>query len=115
MLNANSTCQIRKASGFDVYGKPKLGPSATERCCVLRLVRTLDRTMIRSDSSRTNAHGEEFVVQGKLMLDARTVAQPGDQLTAQGVVMKVFSMFPRLDALTGQVDHYETELIAWGS
>lgn len=115
MLNANNTCQIYSRSGGDVYGQSSLASTpVTERCCVIRLERKLEPTTVRADSSGSRGHGDEMTLGSRLLLDARTVARLGDQISVAGVLLRVTGMNPVFDAVSGEMDHYAVTGEAWG-
>jgi hypothetical protein len=112
MLNSNALCQVRKVSGFDVYGKPRLGTAVTERCAILKLKRELQHTTVRADASQSRGHADEFVATNKVHLDSTTTAALGDQLSVGGVLLKITSLNPSYDVL-GPLDHYEVGGELW--
>ena len=112
-LNANKWCTLRKAGATNLYGESSLGDAQSERCAVVRLIPVREATTVRADSGATRAHGDEFTVRAKVLLGPRSVAQLGDQLTVDGVQMRIMEMHHRYDALTGALDHYEVEGEAW--
>lgn len=113
MINANATCSIEHIAGRDVYGQPKFQAPTTERCCILSLENRIAHTTVRADSSASRGHGDEPGSRAKLMLQPNTIARPGDRLTVRGITIKVISLDPKLDAVTGKVDHYEAAGESW--
>lgn len=106
MLNSNATCQVRKVTGTDVYGKPKFGAPVTERCAVVKLKAQIVHTTVRADSSQSRGHGDEFVSTNTVLLSGKTAAALGDQLIVRGHLILITAMHDRLD-VGGIVDHYE--------
>lgn len=112
MLNSNATCQIRKVTGFDIYGKPTLGTAVTEKCAVAKLRREQQHTTVRADSGQSRGHADEFVSTNKILLDSKTSAVIGDQITIRTHKIKIDSMHDRYD-VGGTIDHFEVTGELW--
>ncbi len=113
MLNANGFCQIESVGDkFTVHGQPILGKAVRERCAILFVTRSLERTTVRADSSSSRGHGDEKTVAIRVHLDGNTVADVGDKLTVDNVAGRIVSMTAQRD-VTGYVDHFKVECEAW--
>lgn len=112
MLNSNATCQIRRMSGTDVYGRPNFDAPVTERCAIIKLRGEIRRESPRAENSGDRSHGEEFVSSNEILLDGKTIARLGDQINIRGYLIRIIGMRDRMD-VNGRIDHFEVSGALW--
>lgn len=112
MLIPNLTLTYKKRTGTDLYGTETLSASVEERCAIVKLRYEAQHTTVRADSSGSRGYASEFAAQTKILVMADTGIEIGDQITIQGVTLRVMSRFPR-HAVTGRLDHYELTGVPW--
>lgn len=112
MLIPNLNLSYKKRTGTDVYGVETWSETKNERCAIVRLRRDAQHTTVRADASGTRGYADEYAASTKILVMADTVIEIGDQITVEGVVLKVSSKFPR-HAVTGRLDHYEIQGLPW--
>lgn len=107
-----TTALLRKASGFDVYGKSRLGQAVVVPCSPIRFEPGMGETSIRTDRSGSQANAFEKTVIGRFLIDPTVTVAVGDQLEFSGVKMRVASVYPRYD-FDGDIHHYQVDLTSW--
>jgi hypothetical protein len=112
MLIPNLTLTYKKRIGTDLYGTETLSASATERCAIVKLRFEAQHTTVRADSSGSRGYASEFAAQTKILVLANTAIEISDQITIQGVTLRVVSKFPR-HSVIGLLDHFELTGVPW--
>lgn len=112
MLIPNLNLSYKKRTGTNVYGVETWSETKNEPCAIVRLRLTAQHSTVRADASGTRGYAEEFAASTKILVMADTAIEIGDQITIQGVTLKVTSKFPR-HAVTGRLDHYEVQGVPW--
>jgi hypothetical protein len=113
MFRPNLSCTIQKASGkVDVYGMPEPGVKYVERCAVVRLKLTSEKSSVRADTSASRGNALEIEADVMFLLTKNTVAKINDMILFEGEKYRIASRFPRVD-LQGKMDHYEVTCTYW--
>jgi hypothetical protein len=112
MFRPNRTCTINKRTGFDLYGQGTVSAAVTEPCAVVKMRTLATPTTVRSDSSASRGHGEEFITYNVFLLTAATTAAIEDKITISGVAMRLVDMHPRYN-IAGELDHWECQGRLW--
>lgn len=99
---------------FTVAGKRQYGNPVQVGISIIRALNLSEKTSVRADTSGTKSFADESLVKGRALIypcvkpkidDLLFVGE--DQYEIKGV-RKVYDM-------SGQVDHYEVELVIWVS
>ncbi len=115
MFRPNVNCTLRRLlDGYDVYGRAQLGQPVPMKCGVVKLRDKRQQTTVRADSSGSRGFGEEQVVDVKLLLPKSSEVKAGDVIAVAGMSLEVAVVHQRF-AMSGRLDHYEVECIAWQS
>lgn len=115
MFRPNVKCTLRPIlEGFDVYGSSRLGEAIPIKCAVVKLKDKRQQTTVRADSSGSRGFGEEQVADAKLLFLPSSQVKAGDVIRVHGIDLEVAIVQPRI-AISGRLDHYEVECIAWQS
>jgi hypothetical protein len=113
MFKPNKTCRIQLASGKnDVFGQPIPGPFVTERCAIVKLEVSNEKSSVRADSSATRGNAIEEEVTSVILLAPTTRANKNDIIDVAGVKLRVVFKHPRFD-VGGRLDHYEVRATMW--
>jgi len=113
MFRPNQTCRIQLSSGqTDVYGQPLPGRYVTERCAVVKLEISNEKTSVRADSSATRGNALEPLVASVILLPKTTQAKKDGIIEIAGVKLRIMLRHPRYD-VSGQLDHYEIHATMW--
>jgi hypothetical protein len=112
LLYCNIKATLKKRGGNDPYGQEKLGRARALKVAVVKSTFVSQHTTVRADSSGTRGYAHEFVANYRFLVNHPTVIDIDDQLTVNGVVMRVVGKIPRYD-LWGKVDHYELQGALW--
>jgi len=112
MFLPNKTCRIQLSAGKDVYGQPKPGRYVTERCAIVKLVITSDKTSVRADSSASRGNSKETEANSVILLAPTTEAKIDDIIDVAGARLQIVGKSPQHD-VTGRLDHYEVIAQIW--
>lgn len=113
MFRPNINCRIQLASGKnDVRGQPIPGRLVTERCAIVRLVVSNQKSSVRADSSASRGNALEMEADSKLLLQSITQAKIDDIIIVDGYKLRIMSMEPRHD-VSGRLDHFEITATMW--
>lgn len=113
MFRPNLACRIQLSSGEnDVYGQPIPGQYVTERCAVVKLVASNEKSSVRADSSASRGNAMEMEALSTILLTTRTRARIDDIVEVAGYKLRVQAMHPRFD-VNGRFDHYEVNATMW--
>ncbi len=115
MFRPNQTCRIQLASGkTDLYGQPTPGRTITERCAVVKLLLTNEKSSVRADSSASRGNANEMQAVSVVLLAPTTRAAIDDILEIAGHKLRIMGYFPRFD-VTGRLDHVQVEAHVWSN
>ncbi|MFK3740964.1 hypothetical protein [Massilia sp. TN1-12] len=113
MFKPNLRCRIQLSSGEnDVYGQPIPGRFVNERCAVVKLEISNEKTSVRADSSASRGNAIEEEVVSIILLTNKTKAEKDDIIEVSGVKLRIAARHPRFD-VTGRLDHYEIRATMW--
>lgn len=113
MFRPNLTCRIQLASGKnDVHGQPIPGRSVVERCAVVKLATSNEKTSVRADSSASRGNAMELENISVILLVPTTAAQIDDIVELSGVKLRIASREPKLD-VSGRLDHFRIQATMW--
>jgi hypothetical protein len=112
MLIPNLSLTYKKRLATDLYGTESLGVQASERCAIVKLRYEAQHTTVRADSSGSRGYAAEFAASTKILVLKDTAIEIGDQITVQGIVLRVVSKFPR-HSVIGLLDHFELTGVPW--
>lgn len=113
MFSPNQSCRIRLTSGkSDVRGQPIPGRIIAERCAVVKLLVTNEKSSVRADSSASRGNAQEMEATSIILLSIMTQANIDDIILIAGVELRIKGRHPRFD-VTGALDHFEMHAILW--
>ncbi len=113
MYIPKQTCVVTTASNeTDVYGKPIPGARHKERCAIVAIIESDEKTSVRSDSSATRGNAREILYDAVILFGPRTKAKMHDIVQVNGYKMEVMTVQPRYD-IDGKLDHYQFDLKIW--
>lgn len=112
MFRPNLTCRIQLSGGNDVYGQPLPGTYITERCSIIKLMITNEKSSVRADSSASRGNAMELETHSVLLLTPKTKAKIDDVIEINGYKLRIMGMFARHN-LNGVLDHYQVEARMW--
>ena len=112
-LIGNNVGFLTRKIGSTRQGEPRYAESAT-RCLVdvVRLVPSLAKTSVRTDSSASRGNAEEEVATAKILFQVPSKPGKGDRFVIAGTVLRIESVEPRFDTF-GKLDHYEATGARW--
>jgi hypothetical protein len=114
MFRPTLPCKIQLASGKnDVRGQPIPGPLVGEKCAVVKLVISNEKSSVRADSSASRGTAQEMEAQSVILLGASTRAQIDDIIIVAGYKLRITGRQPRFD-VDMRLDHYEINATMWG-
>lgn len=114
MFRPNLQCKIQLASGKnDVRGQPIPGKLVNERCAIVKLIITNEKSSVRADSSASRGNAQEMEARSVILLPSSTQAQIDDIIIVSGYQLRINGMQPRFD-VSGRLDHYEVNATMWG-
>lgn len=113
MFRANRNCRIQLASGKnDVHGQPLPGRFVNERCAVVKLIVSNEKSSVRADSSASRGNARELEANSVILVGAATAARVDDIIEVSGFRLRIMAMQPRYDT-TGRLDHFEIKATMW--
>ncbi|MDY7537612.1 hypothetical protein RGU72_05005 [Undibacterium sp. 5I1] len=113
MFSPNSTCVIQSSDGkSDDYGMPLPVLKTTERCTVVKLTLTIEKSSVRADSSASRGNAIEEEALSKILLTKNTKAQMNDIIILPECKLRIVGRIPRFD-LQGRPDHVEVAAQFW--
>lgn len=105
-LKFNINCTITKRGTTDVYGQKVLGDVFDEKCQIVKLEPRIQRSDVRTDSGASRTRADENRVDAVILVSKNTKADFEDELTVDGVVLRIMRKRHRF-TVTGILDHYE--------
>lgn len=113
MFRPNLNCRIQLASGKnDVHGQPIPGRFVRERCAVVKLIISNEKSSVRADSSASRGNAMEEEAVSVILLQTITQAKIDDIIEVSGVKLRIVGRQPRYD-VNGRLDHYEIHATMW--
>ncbi len=113
MFLPNQNCRIQLSSGkTDVYGQPTPSTFVRERCTVVKLVITNEKSSIRADSSASRGNAMELEAESVILLPKTTKARIDDIIEVENCKLRIMGLSPRRD-LQGRLDHYRITAHFW--
>lgn len=113
MFKPNLKCRVQISSGKnDVYGQPIPGRYVNERCAVVKLNLSNEKSSVRADSSASRGNAIEEEAVSVILLPATTQANKDDIIEVAGVKLRISARQPRFD-VSGRLDHYEINATMW--
>jgi hypothetical protein len=113
MFRANLNCRIQLASGKNtVHGQPIPGRFVRERCAVVKMTVSSEKSSVRADSSASRGNAREPQAESIILLSNLTQAAINDVIEVSSNKLRITSMEPRYD-VTGRLDHYEIRATMW--
>lgn len=114
-LVGNVSGQLTRKIGTSRRGEPLYGDTPEPTMVdVITLIGEIAKTSVRTDSSATRGNAEEEQAQAKILFRVKADPKEGDRFVLHGVVMRIESRQPRIDAF-GKLDHWECTLVLWNS
>jgi hypothetical protein len=114
MFRPTLPCKIQLASGKnDVRGQPIPGVLVAEKCAIVKLVISNEKSSVRADSSASRGNAQEMEATSVILLGAATRARIDDIIIVAGHQLRIKSMQMRYDA-SMRLDHYEINATMWG-
>jgi len=113
MFRPNQQCRIQLASGRNtVHGQPIPGEWVRERCSVVKLIISSEKSSVRADSSASRGNAREEQADAVLLLTPLTRASINDVIEVAGHKLRIMAIHLRYD-VTGRLDHKETHATMW--
>lgn len=113
MFRPNQTCRIQLASGKnDIHGQPLPGRYVIERCAVVKLSISNEKSSVRADSSASRGNALEQQVESVILLQTTSQARIDDIIELAGVKLRIMARHPRYD-VGGRLDHFEIRATMW--
>lgn len=113
MFRPNLKCRIQLASGKnDVHGQPIPGKFVNERCAIVKLVISNEKSSVRADSSASRGNAMELEATSVILLQTSSQAKIDDIIALSGVKLRIMARHPRYD-VAGRLDHYEIHATMW--
>jgi hypothetical protein len=113
MFRPNFNCTVFVSSGTtDVYGQPLPSTAYKERCSIIKLNVTNEKSSVRADSSASRGAARELETNSVILLTKTTRAAIDDVVEVNSMKIRVTGKFPRHD-LQGALDHYEISGTYW--
>ncbi len=113
MFRPNLRCRIQLASGKnDIHGQPIPGQKVNERCAIVKLVVSNEKSSVRADSSASRGNAMELEVNSVILLERTSQAKIDDIIAVAGVKLRIMAMHRRFD-VNGRFDHYEIHATMW--
>lgn len=117
MYHPNKFCIVHCNSGkTDAYGQPiPSGDKITERCAVVRLELSNEKSSVRADTSASRGAAREYQTpHAVVLLSPFTTAKVDDLVAIHGILLRVMSKEARFD-IKGDLDHYQITGSYWGN
>lgn len=108
MFLPNNKGFLSRKNGTNAYGETSWSDPVEVECGVVHLNKKMDKTTVRTDSSATRGHAEEFLSDSKILFPAYVQIGLDDRFEIHGIVMVATSVEKRY-AVTGDLDHYEVD------
>lgn len=108
VITMNVPCKVEERSGANLYGEETFSPGRNSKCAVVKLRRRTEHTTVRTDSSGSHGHADEYVVDGLLLMKKTEKIAEGDKITVNGLRMTVSGIRYRYDVMS-RLDHIEVE------
>lgn len=105
-------CKIYQPGAVDIYGQQATGASSDDRCAVVKLISTDDKTPVRRDSSASRGMARELVDDARLLFPSTSKIALDWGIDVLGMKLKVVKLHKRFDA-AGRFDHIELDAILW--
>lgn len=113
MFRPNLPCRIQLSSGKnDVYAQPIPGSQVSERCAVVKLIISNEKSSVRADSSASRGNAMEEEAMSVILLQSTTKANIDDIVEVSGVKLRIKAKHARYD-VSGRLDHYEIQATFW--
>lgn len=113
MFKANQPCRIQLASGKNtVHGQPIPGVWVRERCSVVKLVISSQKSSVRADSSASRGNAREEQADAVILLNPNSQATINDVIEVAGHKLRIMAFHLRYD-VTGRLDHKEIHATMW--
>lgn len=115
MFVPNRTCRVKLGKGVsDLYGQPKSANRAwsVERCSVVHLRVSSEKSSVRADSSASRGNAMEAVGDLKILFTAKSKIGMDDIIEINAQKFRVTGIEPRFNVV-GQIDHIEIVAAIW--
>ncbi|MPQ56300.1 hypothetical protein [Duganella sp. FT27W] len=113
MFRPNQHCRIQLSSGkHDIHGQPIPGRYVPERCSVVKLATSNEKTTVRADSSASRGNAQELETTSIILLPANTLAKIDDIIQVAAIKLRIATREPKYD-VTGRLDHYRIQATMW--
>lgn len=112
MLIPNTTGQLSRRTGTDIYSQESYAAPVTVQCAIVQLLTKIQITKVRSEYSATRANAEEEVSVSKILFPASVTIEDQDKFTISGVELRVTGVQERRDVF-GNIDHFEVDFGIW--
>lgn len=113
MFRPNLNCRIQLASGKnDVHGQPIPGRYVGERCAIVKLLISNEKSSVRADSSASRGNALEEQATSVILLPITTKAMIDDIIEVANVKLRIMGKHPRFD-VAGRLDHFEIHATYW--
>ena len=108
----NARCTVYPTLGSDIYGQELLDGGHEERCAVIKLTQSSQKTSVRTDSSASRGSAQEIHSDARILFTSASKIAVDDKVEVYGQSLRVVSVFPRY-SLPGRLDHIQVDLNIW--
>ena len=112
MFVPNSTCYVERSQGTDEYGMPIQGLKTPEKCTVVKLDMSSEKSSVRADSSASRGNAIELEAVSTILLTAKSKATIDDLIVLPECTLRIVGIMPRRN-LQGVLDHYQVSAQLW--
>jgi hypothetical protein len=109
MFQPSLTCQLLRRTGRDIHGQERLADPVTIAYSPVSMVRQIEQTSVRTDSSASRGQAEQTTSKTKILVLPNVSLGTDDRLVIDGLTYRVSMVHPRRTVF-GVLDHQELDL-----
>lgn len=111
MYFPKNRCTISSTT-TDVTGKEQVTGTWPEKCAIVAIQISDEKTQVRTDTSATKGNAKELVCDAIILLGKNSKAKMNYVIEVEGYKMIIVGMQPRFN-IDGRLDHYEMSANIW--
>lgn len=96
----------------DVFGKEQITATWPEKCAIVSIVQSDEKTPVRTDTSATRGNAKELISDAIILLGPKSKVKMSYVLQVEGFKLSVVGIQPRFN-IDGRLDHYEVNGDIW--
>lgn len=112
IFTPKNRCTVIKNGGTNLYGLPKPGIRVGERCSIVKLLISNEKSSVRADSSASRGNAMEMEADGIFLMSTNTKAGVDDLIEIGTNQLRVMGIHARYNA-AGVLHHYEIHCTYW--